>query len=206
MTRPYWTKGEILWTENYDDPNSETFSKAWLRLFGEEIPYWNDVAIEQVFCDDGRFLKLPKGRVICFTIHGGHIQLDPTYDEKRKMFKNIQLDPSITYTNSVYVFLFGSLDQGQKCTEHDSIIIKYLREIEAIGVKVYLKSFSRVGKFQYQTIGTSDDCKRVDVLMDNCCIELKNLNTRLVFQKMMATIKNCLRGSFNNLILAQADD
>lgn len=203
MSKPIWTTGKILWTENYDDPESETFAKAWLRIFGEEIPYWNDAKIEQVFCDDVRFLRLPKGRVICFTIHGGNIQLDPTYN--KNMFKNIQLDPSITYTDSLYVFLFGSLDQGQKCDEFDSVLIKYLREIEAIGVKVYLKDFSRNCKFQYQTIGTSDDCKRVDALMDNCASKLKEITNRSKFQQMFNTVKNWLSGSFNNPSLQEAD-
>jgi hypothetical protein len=124
----------------------------------------------------------------------------------KQMFKNIQLDPSITYTNSnqLYAFIFGRSSSFQVCTEYDAMIINYLKEIEAIGVKVYIKNFAN-HKFQYQTIGNSDDCKRVDVLMDNCSTELKNLNTRSRFQQMLNTVKNWFGGSFNNPTLAQAD-
>lgn len=200
MTKPTWTSGKILWTENYDDPNSETFAQAWFRLFGEEICYWNEDLLDQFFGDDGRFILCPKGRVLYFTLTGGTIQLDPTYN--KNMFKNIQLDPSITYTNSLYVFLFGVIKENEVCTERDSIIIKYLKEIESIGVKVYLKSFST---FQYQVIGSTDDCKRVDALINNCATELKELNNRSKFQQILTKIKNILRGSFNNPTLAQAD-
>lgn len=122
------------------------------------------------------------------------------------MFKNIQLDPSITYTdsNQLYAFLFGRSESMQVCTERDSIIINYLKEIEAIGVKVYIKNLNE-NKFQYQTIGTSDDCKRVDALMDNCTSKLKEINNRSKFQQMFNAVKNWFGGSFNNPSLQEAD-
>lgn len=122
---------------------------------------------------------------------------------KIQMFKNIQLDPSITYTNSLYIFLFGMLKENEGCTERDSIIIKYLKEIEAIGVKVYIKHFWY--KFEYDVMGSSDDFKRVKSLMGNCTTELKEIENRSKFQQILNTVKNWFEGSFNNPTLAQAD-
>lgn len=203
MTRPEWTKGKILWTENYDDPTSETFAQAWLRLFGEEICYWTEDLLDEFFDDYGRFILTTKGRVLCFTITGGHIQLDPTYN--KIMFKNIQLDPKITFTSSVYEYLFGSQLANQGCSELDGVIIQYLREIEAIGVKVCISYFNNE-KFEYEVIGTEDSRKRVDMLMNQCEVELAKIRNRSGFQKMIAKISNLLRGSFNNPSLEQADD
>jgi hypothetical protein len=123
------------------------------------------------------------------------------------MFKNIQLDPSITYTNSVYVFLFGTEEANQYCKESDSVIIRYLKEIESIGTKVYIKDFNFYKlHFDYEVIGKSDDYKRVKSLFDNCETELKEIKQRSIFEKAFIKIRNWFSGSFNNPTLAQADN
>ena len=125
------------------------------------------------------------------------------------MFKNIQLDPKITYTNSLYTFLFGSLDQGQKCTERDSIIIESFKEIDSVGVKVFIKSIDSLHTnvhFRFTVIdGNEDDYKRVTQLFTNCELKLIELNKRSKFQKMIHDVKNWFRGGFNNPTLVQAD-
>lgn len=125
------------------------------------------------------------------------------------MFKNIQLDPSITYTNSVYTFLFGSLDQGQKCTEYDSIIINSLKEIDSVGVKVYLKSVDTLHTnvhFRFEVISADEDAfKRVGQLFTECEEKLIALNKRSKFEQMLNTVKNWFSGSFNNPSLQEAD-
>jgi len=130
-------------------------------------------------------------------------QLDPTYN--KTMFKNIQLDPKITFTSSVYEYLFGSRIANQVFSESDGIVIQYLREIEAIGVKVYLSYFNGE-KFEYEVIGTEDSRKRVDTLMNQCETELTEISNRSKFKTMIAKLSNLLRGSFNNPSLEQADD
>jgi hypothetical protein len=130
-------------------------------------------------------------------------QLDPTYN--KTMFKNIQLDPKITFTSSVYEYLFGSRIANQVCSESDSVVIQYLREIEAIGVIVCISYFNGE-KFEYEVIGTEDSRKRVDTLMNQCEAELTEINNRSKFKTMIAKLSNLLRGSFNNPSLEQADD
>lgn len=202
MSKPEWTKGKILWSQNFDEKTSESFAQAWLRLFGEEICYWNEYLVDTFSDNYSGFILTTKGRVLCFTSNGGHIQLDPTYN--KTMFKNIQLDPKITFTSSVYEYLFGSQLANQGCSELEGVVIQHLREIEAIGVKVYISYFNNE-KFEYEVIGTEDSRKRVDTLMKQCEVELAEIRNRSGFQKMLVKIGNLVRGGFNNPSLAQAD-
>ena len=82
MTKPTWTSGKILWTENYDDDTSECFAQAWLRLFGESKTYEMDEIIDYYRDESGRYELYTKGRVCYYHDFGGNIQLDPTYKEE----------------------------------------------------------------------------------------------------------------------------